>query len=589
MPTRKKIYPGDVSVDLRGQPVNLAKTGGYKAATWILVNELAERIAFFAIGANLGTYLVFNFHIFPTDAATLITNWVAAAYVLCVFGGFLADAYWGRFYTILVFSGIYVVGMVLMTVGATVDSLRPPPCDIVGNPLACLPATKHMSAFLYAGLYIIALGTGGIKANVSSFGADQFDDNNEKEKASKSSFFNWFYWAINLGALFAITILVYIQNTVGFDWGFGIPTGIVFLSIVFLLAGMPTYRHKLVSGSPFTRFAQVLVAAVRQHNAVVPDETMLYEIDDRKASAIQGVRKLRHTKHLKFLDKAAVDTGNYALKGMPVSPWKLCTVTQVEEFKSVIRILPIWFFTIFLSTTFFQIASFFIQQGNTMDRKLGKHFEIPAASLPIFGTINSLILLPVYDYLLVPALRRMTGHERGLTSLQRIGCGLFISIFSMVSAALVETKRRHAAADNGLLDLPTATIPISIFWLVPQYFIAGTSEVFAYVGQLEFFYDEVSDGMRSVSTSLFLLSIGIGNWISVMIVNIIEDATGKTNGWITNNLNRSRLDRFYWILAAISVLNLIGFMLCASFFKYKKSNRSVFDESQGNTPMHDPL
>ncbi|KAI5067253.1 hypothetical protein GOP47_0017781 [Adiantum capillus-veneris] len=551
--------------------------------------ELAERIAFFAVGANLGTYIVFQFHIFPSDAATLITNWVAAAYVLCVLGGFLADAYWGRFKTILVFLCVYVVGMILLTVGASLSSLRPPPCDIALHPETCLPSSKHDLAFLYAGLYTIALGTGGIKANVSSFGADQFDDNDEKEKKLKSSFFNWFYFAINLGALFAITVLVYIEDQKGFSWGFGIPTVICFLSIVIFLFGIPTYRHKLVSGSALTRFAQVLVASIRQKNAVVPDETMLYEVDDRKSSAILGVRKLRHTDDLKFLDKAAVDMDNHAFRGEVVSPWKLCTVTQVEEFKSIIRILPIWFFTIFISTTFFQISSFFIQQGNTMDRKLSSSFEIPAASLPIFGTINSLILLPLYDYWLVPILRRATGHERGLTALQRIGVGLFVSIFSMVSAALVEVKRRNAAADAGLLDLPSATIPISIFWLAPQYFLAGTSEVFAYVGQLEFFYDEVSDGIRSVSTALFLLSVGVGNWVSVMIVNIIKSATGKTDGWITNNLNRSKLDRFYWVLAALSCVNLLAFMFCASFYKYKKSNRSVFDESQGSTPVHDIL
>lgn len=70
---------------------------------------MAERIAFFAIVANLGTYLVFHFHMVPSEAATFITNWVASAFVLCLLGGFLADAYWGRFYTILVFLCIYVV------------------------------------------------------------------------------------------------------------------------------------------------------------------------------------------------------------------------------------------------------------------------------------------------------------------------------------------------------------------------------------------------------------------------------------------------------------------------------------------------
>jgi peptide/histidine transporter 3/4 len=78
-----------------------------------------------------------------------------------------------------------------------------------------------------------------------------------------------------------------------------------------------------------------------------------------------------------------------------------------------------------------------------MNRKLGNNFEIPVGSIPVFGAINGLILVPFYEKFIIPFLRKFTGHHRGITSLQRMGVGLFISIFAMASAALVEKTRRE--------------------------------------------------------------------------------------------------------------------------------------------------
>jgi hypothetical protein len=72
-------------------------------------------------------------------------------------------------------------------------------------------ATTFQFALLYGALYTIAVGTGGIKPNVSSFGADQFDDNSHVERKQKQSFFNWFYFSINVGSLIACTVIVSIQ------------------------------------------------------------------------------------------------------------------------------------------------------------------------------------------------------------------------------------------------------------------------------------------------------------------------------------------------------------------------------------------
>ncbi|CAN1314659.1 Protein NRT1/ PTR FAMILY 8.1 [Linum perenne] len=468
------------------------------------------------------TYLVLEMRQTLPTAVTHVTDWIGAAYVLTFLGAFLADAYLGRFRTIMIFSCVYSVGMVMLTVSASVDGLRPPPCT--ARP--CPKATEGQTAFLYCALALIALGTGGIKPCVSSFGAEQFDESDPGEEMKKYAFFNWFFFAINMGALLGITLLVYLQIKEGWAWGFGVPTAAMLLSVVILATGFRFYRFQKPMGSPFTRFVQVIVSSVRNH--------------------FEGVK---------------VDSRNR---------WKLCTITQVEEFKSFIRVLPVWASTIALSISFAQLSTFFVSQAAIMHRKLGgSNFEIPSASVPVFSVINALFLVPLYEKLIVPSLRKRTGHPRGLTSLQRMGVGLFISVFSTLSAAIVE-KRRRESPDRANM---------SIFWLFPQFFLLGSAEVFTYVGQLEFFYDEATDGTRSISSAMFLAEIGIGSWLSTAIVKIIGSATGgEERGWLRNKLNESKLDYFYWVLTVINVVNFMVYLVVALRYKGKASVATVRDE-----------
>ncbi|KAG4148006.1 hypothetical protein ERO13_D05G259500v2 [Gossypium hirsutum] len=545
---------GNGCVDIRGNIADKQTTGGWKASPFIIVNEVAERLAFFAVAVNMVAYLVSEMHQSLPSAATHVNDCIGAAYCLTLLGAFLADAYLGRFFTIIIFSCIYAVGMILLTLSASIDSLRPPQCT--ARP--CIKATGNQSGFLFVALALIALGTGGIKPCVSSFGADQFDGADEKEAQKKYSFFNWFFFAINMGAILGITLLVYVEEKKGYGWGFGVPTVAIVCSILILAAGIPFYRYQKPMGSPFTRFLQVLVASIRNHfhGAQLKREAVLYEVDSME-SDIFGARKLTRTNQYRFLDKAAMVMDPEA---NTKNRWRLCTVTQVEEFKSFVRILPVWASTIALSISFAQLSTFFISQATIMDRKLGPHFNIPAGSVPVFSAINALLLVPIYEIWMVPILRKHTGHRRGLTSLQRMGVGLFISIFAMASAALVEKKRRDHP------DLSSLTV----FWLLPQFFLIGTAEVFTYVGQLEFFYEEATDGTRSISSAMFLSEIGIGSWLSTAIVKIIERATGgEQTGWLRNDLNKSRLDNFYWVLAIINAANFLKYLWVARRYKGK--------------------
>ncbi|XP_044968816.1 protein NRT1/ PTR FAMILY 8.2-like [Hordeum vulgare subsp. vulgare] len=577
------IYTQDGTVDMKGNQAVKSNTGNWRACPYILANECCERLAYYGMSANLSNFMVDNMGMNKTAAANSVTNWTGTCYAAPLIGAFLADAYLGRFWTIASFVIIYIIGLGLLTIAASVKGLVPT-CAAKG---VCDP-TAGQTAAVFVGLYLVALGTGGIKPCVSSFGADQFDEHDESERRSKSSFFNWFYLSINIGALVASSVVVNVQVHYGWGWGFGIPAVAMAIAVGSFFVGTPLYRHQRPGGSPLTRIAQVLVAATRKLGVPV-DGSALYETVDRD-SGIEGSRKLEHTEQFRFLDKAAVETPADRTATTP-SAWRLCTVTQVEELKSVVRLLPIWASGIVFAAVYGQMNTMFVFQGDTLDKRMGAHFSIPSASLSTFDTLSVIFWVPVYDRLLVPAVRSVTGHPRGFTQLQRMGVGLVVSIFSMVAAGVLELVRLRTIARHGLYG-EDDIVPISIFWQVPQYFIVGAAEVFVFVGQLEFFYDQAPDAMRSMCMALSLTAISLGSYVSTLLVTVVKKVTtrGGKEGWIPDkNLNVGHLDYFFWLMTVLSVVNFAIYLPIANWYAYKRSveDGDNPDANEGGDDPHD--
>ncbi|KAK4278608.1 hypothetical protein QN277_016435 [Acacia crassicarpa] len=560
----EEVYTKDGTVDFRGNPANKKKTGTWKACPFILGNECCERLAYYGMSTNLVLYFKKRLHQHSATASKNVSDWSGTCYITPLIGAFFADAYLGRYWTIATFSIIYVIGMILLTLSASVPGIKPT-CH--GEDCH---ATDGQSAICFVALYLIALGTGGIKPCVSSYGADQFDDADEVEKEHKSSFFNWFYFSINIGALIASSLLVYVQDNVGWGWGFGIPAVTMALAVVSFFSGTRMYRNQKPGGSPLTRNFQVIVASIRKHKVAVPeDKSLLYEVADTE-SVIQGSRKLDHSKGLSFFDKAAVPEESDSVKS-PANPWRLCSVTQVEELKAIIRLLPVWATGIIFATVYAQMSTLFVLQGATLDPHVGNSsFKIPPASLSIFDTISVIFWVPVYDQIIVPVARKFTGHKNGITQLQRMGIGLFISIFSMISAGVLEVIRLRMVRRHNYYELEQ--VPMSIFWQVPQYFIIGCAEVFMFIGQLEFFYEQAPDAMRSLCSALQLLTVALGQYLSSLLVTIVTSISTKNGspGWIPDNLNYGRIHYFFWLLAVLSALNLVIYVLVARMYKYKR-------------------
>ena len=168
--------------------------------------------------------------------------------------------------------------MSLLTLAVSLPTLKPPSCSDT-NIENCKKASTLQLAVFFGALYTLAIGTGGTKPNISTIGADQFDDFDLKEKSHKLSFFNWWMFSIFFGTLFANTVLVWVQDNVGWTLGYALPTLGLAISISIFLAGTPFYRHKVLAGSPFTRMAKVIVAAIRKWREPIPnDPKELYEL-----------------------------------------------------------------------------------------------------------------------------------------------------------------------------------------------------------------------------------------------------------------------------------------------------------------------
>ncbi|KAJ0591652.1 putative proton-dependent oligopeptide transporter family, PTR2 family proton/oligopeptide symporter [Helianthus annuus] len=502
--------------DYKGFPADRSKTGGWVPAALILGIEICERLSTMGIAVNLVTYLGGTMHLPSSSSANVVTDFLGTSFLLCLLGGFLADAFLGRFKTIVIFASIQTLGTGTLALSTKLPNLRPPPCHANEE---CKEANGFQMGILYLALYLIALGTGGLKSSVSGFGTDQFDEKNEEEKTQMAYFFNRFFFFISLGTLTAVTVLVYIQDEIGRSLAYAICTISMFVAILVILSGTKRYRYKKSAGSPIVSIFQVLVAAVKKRNMALPyDISMFYE------NAPEGSR-IHHTNQFRCLDKAAVvaedDFVQNGSGSAALNPWKLCTVTRVEEVK--------------------MMAS------------------------------------AVYDCVIIPFWKKWKGTP-GFTDLQRMALGLILSTLGMAAAALVEMKRLSVAKSVG--GTPAGkSLPISVFMLIPQFFLVGAGEAFIYTGQLDFFITRSPKSMKTMSTGLFLTTLSLGFFMSSFLVSVVKKVTGSHGGegWLADDIDHGRLDCFYGLLAILGVINLVVYLVVAAWNKKDDKETEMVD------------
>ncbi|XP_002517413.2 protein NRT1/ PTR FAMILY 5.8 [Ricinus communis] len=521
----------------------MQRTKGLNKSCFLLIVIAGiERFAFKGVASNLVTYLTDVVKLSNSAAAKTVNNWCGFTSMLPLLVASLADSCWDKHPTILASSYLYVVGLMALTSTALTWAWYPP--------------NKRSSTFLYWSLGLISVGQGGYNPSLQAFGADQLESDDElpstkddRKSNKKSLFFQWWYFGVCGGSLLGVTVMSYIQDTFGWVLGFAIPTIAMISSIVIFCCGSRVYAYKQDLGDDKRHFRD-MVQAIKE---------LASKLGNCKIILPSGNSEVLE---LELQERPLCPDNSGSIKSLNSNPRS--GTYLLENAKVVLRLVPIWTMLLMFAVIFQQPATFFTKQGVTMERSIGSKLKIPPATLQSSITVSIILLMPLYDTIFIPITRLITRDKKGINVMQRMGIGMVLSIIAMIIAAVVERKRIMISR-----EMPhSETVPLSIFWLLPQYILLGISDIFTVVGMQEFFYNEVPVRMKTMGIALYTSVFGVGSFLSAFLISVIEAFTSSrgTKSWFTDDMREARLDNYYWLLAFLSALSMLFYVILCKFY-----------------------
>ncbi|KAG7564597.1 MFS transporter superfamily [Arabidopsis suecica] len=523
------------------------KRGGWITLPFMLVTLFGMSVTYFGWVMNLIVFLMEEFNI-KSIAAVQISNIVnGLVNMLPVVAAIIADSYFGNIPVISASAFISLTGISLLTLITSLDYLRPRPCE-TGSVLCQSPSTLHLG-ILYAALALVITGTAGTRFILAAAGANQY-----KKPKEQGTFFNWYFFAFYGGAITGTTAIVYAQDNASWKLGFGLCVGANLISFIVFVAGKRLYNHDKPLGSPYTSLVRVLVAATVKRKAVISskDEDYHHRGLENEAKTYAAMP----SKSFRFLNRAALKTEEDLNQSSDTinNIWRLCSVKEVEDFKAVLRLVPLWASVMFLSAPIAVQMSMTVLQALVMDRNLGQHFKVSAGSMQVIPLISGCVFIMLNNWTTYPMYQKLIGKP--LTPLQKVGIGHVLTILSMAISAIVEAKRLKTVGNSHLM---------SVLWLVPALVINGVGEAFHFPTNIAIFYGEFPESLRNTATSLTSLVMGISYYLSTALIDLIQ----RTTKWLPNDINHGRVDNVYWVLVIIGVLNFAYFLTCSWFYKYR--------------------
>lgn len=464
----------DPNIIRQGEPVPTA-------AWFIIITELCERFAFYGASLMFQRYLRSILGQSKSGATALNRGFQFFCYFTAIVGAVIADVYLGKYKTIVLFSMAYMVGLGLLAVSAM-------PWSINGG--------FGLPGFILATYVFIACGTGGIKANVSTFAAEQVKDGMHPteepnvyidSRITVESVFRYFYWAINLGAFLGMLICPIISGLdtpYNFTYAYLVPVVMFVLGLIVFISGRSKYYVKPPSGSVLVKTWGCMVYAIKNTGNVQKYDHWL-----EKAKGAQGV-----TWNDKFVD----------------------------DLRKTLSACTVFLFYPFYWALYGNMSDNFINQGGNMKRP--KWLEVEQLNL-----INSLVLvvaIPLFDSFVFPMLRRM-GFRLG--PITRITIGFWIMIGGFIYATVLQ----HVLYQTGpwynftdLTGLPKGVVPendLSVWWQMPPYAVIAISEIFSSATGLEFAFKLAVPELKSIVMALFLLTNCGGSLIGILLAGFSED------------------------------------------------------------------
>lgn len=503
-----------------------------------------------------------------------------AAAILNVFWGvhgllilpvqYIIDSFLGYFWMLLLSSISYSVGL-----GFLAMSTPPVLADSLGTCSAYAPECigEGQKMLFYTSLALIAVGLSGHILSLGGFMSQQINQQTFEDTSTicKFVFGTWFTVIVAIGAAYAMT---YIK-----EWSvrYGISAICTVVATFLFLSGTCSYNYVGPSGSLLTIVFKVFVAMIRKIFRRVPkDLSQLYEKND-----VGGVRGyvLPHSNRLRCFDKAAIVLPDQPLDEQETKKWKLCTVTEVEETKLLIHLIPLSLTFIFCGVVSSIGNTYFIEQTNHLKHNIGK-LSIPALSLLWFYDQGKTIFSKIYFFI-----AECLGGNGARQYAPPIGIAvsMIFGILACITAASVERKRLDVVEKHNLFDKPNDKIPMSVFWLIPQFVLIGALDGIFETSMVIFFSDQVGLAIRGYAVHFSMAVMGLGNLGSVLSVYVtkkISEKGGKV-GWFHKTLNKSRLDKYYWTLAWLTAANLGFYIVMAMIYKYQEAEDPESEENEG--------
>ncbi|XP_053882805.1 solute carrier family 15 member 3 [Malaclemys terrapin pileata] len=537
---------------------------GRKAAcAAVLLVEILERAAFFGIVSNLVLYLnSSNFNWGGSQASRAALLFLGASYLLSPVGGWLADVYLGRYWTITLSFLLYLVSACLLPATASSDGRLFLCGDMPAYPLQhpcrnqsgeCQKSAPghYCAPLMYTGLLFLALGISSVKANLTPFGADQVTDRGHD---ATRRFFNWFYWSINIGAVISLLVVAFIQQNVNFFIGYTIPAACVALALLVFLLAAPTFVTKPPAGSQVSAMLRLAFRGSCCSRACCIRPGALQ-------SEAQGTDPLPDGKSQPRTHSPEEDLANFQVmaKILPV----------------LLTFIPYWMVYFQMQSTYYlQGLHLFIPnifQHNSTGNGVGSSYTFPDAWLLLANVVVLLVLVPLKDRVIDPFLVR---RKLLPSALKRMALGMFFGLASIIVAGALETKRLQYVKNNQTIPqrigedvYSAATLPI--WWQIPQYLLIGISEIFASIPGLEFAYSEAPKSMQGAIMGLFFFISGVGSLLGSGLLTLLSV---PEHGWMHcpkdhGNINNCHMDYYFFLLAGIQTVTFMLFFWISGHYE----------------------